>query len=166
MYILIPLFNRSIWLLDRLLSVLDSAVNDDSKQEWVRENVSTVCPGAAGCRSQRRQNKSTLRRERIVQTRKNLSANADIWKIPNIGRYIDMVIYRSTTNYNNNAFHSRLICNRVMGRTDDVSCLREQGAWRYANTYFDRQVGQTIVMLEPNNLLVEAFMVLRIPQMI
>ncbi len=166
MYILIPLFNRSIWLLDRLLSVLDSAVNDDSKQEWVRENVSTVCPGAAGCRSQRRQNKSTLRRERIVQTRKTYRPMPIFEKFQISADISTLVIYRSTTNYNNNAFHSRLICNRVMGRTDDVSCLREQGAWRYANTYFDRQVGQTIVMLEPNNLLVEAFMVLRIPQMI
>ncbi len=30
---------------------------------------------------------------------------------------------------------------------DDVSCLQEQGAQRYANTYVDRQVGKTIKML-------------------
>ncbi len=31
--------------------------------------------------------------------------------------------------------------------TDDISCLLEQGASRYANTYVDRQIGQPIVAL-------------------
>ncbi len=40
-----------------------------------------------------------------------------------------------------------------MKRADDVSCLREQGAWRYANTYADGQVGQPIVILGPKNMI-------------
>ncbi len=30
-------------------------------------------------------------------------------------------------------FHFRSVCNHVMEHTDDVSCLREQGAQRFAN---------------------------------
>ncbi len=47
------------------------------------------------------------------------------------------------------ACHSRSVCNSVRDRTDDVSCLREPGAQRYANTHVDRQVGKIIKMLEP-----------------
>ncbi len=57
---LIPLFN-SIWLLNRLLSVLDTTVNDDSEHK-----------GECESHSQRRQNKSPA---------SNASADADIWKI-------------------------------------------------------------------------------------
>ncbi len=32
----------------------------------------------------------------------------------------------------------------VRERADDVSCLREQGAQSYANTYVDRQIGKPI----------------------
>ncbi len=44
-----------------------------------------------------------------------------------------------------------------MNRTDDVSCLHEQGVQRYANTYVDRQVRQPIVMFGPNNLIGRTF---------
>ncbi len=65
-YLLIPLFNSSIWLLDRLLSVLDRTVNDDSEQEGECERCVLRC-----CRSQRRQNKSlSCRLECIGQTEK------------------------------------------------------------------------------------------------
>ncbi len=40
-----------------------------------------------------------------------------------------------------------------MQHSDYVSCLREQGVRRYANTYFDRQVGQPIVALGLKNLI-------------
>ncbi len=43
-------------------------------------------------------------------------------------------------------------------RTDDVSCLREQGAQRYANTYINRQVGKTIKTLEPSVLIGRIFL--------
>ncbi len=44
-----------------------------------------------------------------------------------------------------------------MQRIDDVSCLREQGAWRYANTYVDRQVGQPIIALGPREMIGRMF---------
>ncbi len=40
-----------------------------------------------------------------------------------------------------------LCLHSVCERADDVSCLRDQGAQRYANTYIDRQVGKTIKTL-------------------
>ncbi len=40
-----------------------------------------------------------------------------------------------------------------MERTDDVSCLCKQGAWRYANTYTDRQVEQPITALGPRDMI-------------
>ncbi len=43
-------------------------------------------------------------------------------------------------------------------RADDVSCLREQGAQRYANTYVDRQVEKTIKMLGPSVLIGRTFL--------
>ncbi len=49
---------------------------------------------------------------------------------------------------------SFLLClHSVCECADDVSCLREQGAQRYANTYVDRQVGKTIKMLGPSVLI-------------
>ncbi len=42
-----------------------------------------------------------------------------------------------------------------MKRADDVSYLHEQGAWRYANTYADRQVEQPI--LGPRNMIGRTF---------
>ncbi len=44
--------------------------------------------------------------------------------------------------------HSRSVYT-ASERADDVSCLREQGVQRYANTYVDRQVEKTIKMLGP-----------------
>ncbi len=41
---------------------------------------------------------------------------------------------------------------------DDVSCLREQGAQRYANTYVDRQVGKSIKMLRTSILIGRTFL--------
>ncbi len=41
---------------------------------------------------------------------------------------------------------------------DDVSCLREQGAQRYANTYVDRQVEKTIKTLGPSVLIGRTFL--------
>ncbi len=43
-------------------------------------------------------------------------------------------------------------------RADDVSCLREPGAQRYANTYVDRQVGKTIKMLGPSIFIGRTFL--------
>ncbi len=43
-------------------------------------------------------------------------------------------------------------------RADDVSCLHEQGAQRYANTYVDRQVGKPIKMLGPSVLIGQTFL--------
>ncbi len=40
---------------------------------------------------------------------------------------------------------------------DDVSSLHKQGAQRYANTYFDRQAGQPIVMFGPSILIGRTF---------
>ncbi len=44
-----------------------------------------------------------------------------------------------------------------MEHADDISCLREQGAQRYSNTYVDKQVGQRIIMFGPNNLIGRTF---------
>ncbi len=46
-----------------------------------------------------------------------------------------------------------LYLHSVRERADDVSCLREQGAQRYANTYVDRQVRNPIKTLGPNVLI-------------
>ncbi len=87
-YILIPLFNSSVWLLNWLLSVfrqirqisiLDRTGNDDREQEEERKHCRR-------CLSQRRQNKSPI--SNALAKQKNLSADTDIWKMPNIGRYI------------------------------------------------------------------------------
>jgi hypothetical protein len=56
------------------------------------------------------------------------------------------------------ACHSRSVCNSVRERADDVSCLREQGAQRYANTYVDRQVGEKIKTLGPRVLIGRTFL--------
>ncbi len=49
------------------------------------------------------------------------------------------------------AYRSRSVCiaylHSVRDRADDVSCLREPGAQRYANTYVDRQVGKSMSVL-------------------
>ncbi len=44
-----------------------------------------------------------------------------------------------------------------MERAVDVSCLREQGAQRYANTYIYREVGQPIVALRPRDMIGQTF---------
>ena len=41
---------------------------------------------------------------------------------------------------------------------DEVSCLREPGAQRYANTHVDRQVGKPIKMLGPSVLIDRTFL--------
>ncbi len=41
---------------------------------------------------------------------------------------------------------------------DDVSCLQEQGAQRYANTYVDRQVGKPIKTLGSSVLIGQTFL--------
>ncbi len=41
---------------------------------------------------------------------------------------------------------------------DDVSCLCEQGAQKYANTYVDRQVGKSIKMLGTSVLIGRTFL--------
>ncbi len=52
-----------------------------------------------------------------------------------------------------------LLClHSVSERADGVSCLREQGAQRYANTYVDRQVGKPIKMLGPSVLIGRTFL--------
>ncbi len=51
-----------------------------------RETVRAVCSGTAKCSSQRYQNKSPALN--TLAKLKYVSANADIWKISNIGRYI------------------------------------------------------------------------------
>ncbi len=51
-----------------------------------------------------------------------------------------------------------LCLHSVRERTDDVSCLREQGAQRYTNTYVDRQVGKTIKMLGLSVLIGRTFL--------
>ncbi len=56
------------------------------------------------------------------------------------------------------ACHSCSVCNSVRERADDVSCLREQGAQRYANTYVDRQVGKPIKTLGPSVLIGRTFL--------
>ncbi len=43
-------------------------------------------------------------------------------------------------------------------RADDVSCLHEQGAQRYANTYVGRQVGKTIKTLGQSVLIGRKFL--------
>ncbi len=43
-------------------------------------------------------------------------------------------------------------------RADDVSCLCEQGAQRYANTYVDRPVGKPIKTLGPSVLIGRTFL--------
>ncbi len=44
-----------------------------------------------------------------------------------------------------------------MGHADDISCMYEQGAQRYANTYVDRQVGQPIIALGPRVMIGQTF---------
>ncbi len=56
------------------------------------------------------------------------------------------------------ACHSCSVCNSVRERADNVSCLREQGAQRYANTYIDRQVGKPIKTLGPSVLIGRTFL--------
>ncbi len=53
--------------------------------------------------------------------------------------------------------HSRSVCT-ASERADDVSCLREQGAQRYANTYVDRQVEKNIKTLGPSVLIGRTFL--------
>uniref|UniRef100_A0A673GQY1 Pre-rRNA-processing protein TSR2 homolog n=1 Tax=Sinocyclocheilus rhinocerous TaxID=307959 RepID=A0A673GQY1_9TELE len=53
---------------------------------------------------------------------------------------------------------SSLCLHSVRERADDVSCLREPGAQRYANTYVDRQVGKPIKMLGPSILIGRTFL--------
>ncbi len=43
-------------------------------------------------------------------------------------------------------------------RADAASCLHEQGAQRYANTYVDRQVGKTIKTLGASVLIGQTFL--------
>ena len=79
LYTLIPLFNRSIGLLDRLLSVLDRTVNNDSKQEGECEHCVL-----RRCRSQHHQNKCPVHRQNkscasnTSAKQENLSADAII----------------------------------------------------------------------------------------
>ncbi len=40
--------------------------------------------------------------------------------------------------------YSCSVCIASRECADDVSCLREQGVQRYANTYVDRQVGKSM----------------------
>ncbi len=57
-------------------------------------------------------------------------------------------------NYYNTRKEDRVVdvcLHSVCDRTDDVSCLCEQGA--YANTYVDRQVGKIIKTLGPSVLI-------------
>ncbi len=65
------------------LSVLDRTVNNNSEQEGECEHCVLRL-----CRSQHRQNKSPSSNASAKQ--ENLSADADIWKMPNIGRYIGL----------------------------------------------------------------------------
>ncbi len=46
-----------------------------------------------------------------------------------------------------------LCLHSVRDRADDVTCLREPGAQRYANIYVDWQVGKSIIMLGPSVLI-------------
>ncbi len=67
------------------------------------------------------------------------------------GRKIGLLIFAS---------HSCSVClHSVHERADDdVLCLREQGAQRYANTYIDRQVGKTIKTLGPSVFIGRTFL--------
>ncbi len=79
--LLIPLFNRFYWLLDRRLSVSDTTVKRWQKT-MKRENVKAVC-GATDVFSTIKikvSNKSAKRN--------NVPVDADIWKMPNTGWYI------------------------------------------------------------------------------
>ncbi len=51
-----------------------------------------------------------------------------------------------------------LCLHSMRDRADDVSCLREQGAQRYANIYVDRQVGKSIKTLGPSVLIGRTFL--------
>ncbi len=51
-----------------------------------------------------------------------------------------------------------LCLHSVRERADYVSCLREQGAQRYANTYVDRQVGKPIKTLGQSVLIGRTFL--------
>lgn len=44
-----------------------------------------------------------------------------------------------------------------MERAGGASCLREEGAQKYANTYIERQVGQPIVALGLRDMIGQAF---------
>ncbi len=59
------------------------------------------------------------------------------------------------------ACHSRCLhhgLHSICERADDVSCLREQGVQRYANTHVDRQVGKSIKMLGMSVLIGRTFL--------
>ncbi len=51
------------------------------------------------------------------------------------------------------ACHSCSVCTACINVLDDVSCLCEQGAQKYANIYVDRQLGKSIKPLEPSVLI-------------
>ncbi len=51
-----------------------------------------------------------------------------------------------------------LCLHSVRERADDISCQREQGAQRYANTYVDIQVGKSIKMLGTSILIGRTFL--------
>ncbi len=74
-----PLFNSSIWLLNRLLSVLDRTVNDDRERE---ENISSVCSAAAVL--------ITVKIKVWHAKQKNVSADVNIWKMPIIRWYFGL----------------------------------------------------------------------------
>ncbi len=67
------------------------------------------------------------------------------------GRKIGLLIFAS---------HSCSVCLHSVHECadDDVLCLREQGAQRYANTYIDRQVGKTIKTLGPSVFIGQTFL--------
>ncbi len=51
-----------------------------------------------------------------------------------------------------------LCLHSVRDRAEDVTCLREPGAQRYANIYVDRQVGKSIKTLGPSVLIGRTFL--------
>ncbi len=88
-YIVIPLFNSSIWLLDGFLSVLDKTVDNEQEGEWEHCVLKSY-------RFQPRQNKSPA--SYTSAKKKNLSADALFEKcLDQPGRYIGRPLIHTRT---------------------------------------------------------------------